>query len=185
MSDTPVPTQRYATAADGLAVGDYHLRCRQIAYRGLMPDSVIDGTSREQNQRRWAGFFASDPAVSGYQHVVAVIDDTAVGHVSLAPSRQDASVGEIAVAYVDPDHQRRGIGAGLLVTAHRMLAKRGFERAVLWTLVGNDPAISFYEKHGWELDGHTKVEVENGAEIHEIRMSLDLTTLAPDGSISA
>ena len=85
----------------------------------------------------------------------------------------------IEAAYVDPDHQRSGIGAELLLTGQRILRNQGFDRAVLWTVVGNDPAICFYERHGWQLDDTTKVEIEGDAEVHEVRLSLDLTALAP------
>lgn len=178
MSRGQKPTLRYANETDGAAVGSYHLRCWQTSYRGLIADSVIDAMTLNANQERWASFFAADPEKSGFQHVVAVIDGVAVGHISVAPSRDLSQAGEVAAAYVDPDHQRGGVGAELLLTGQRILRNRGFERAVLWTVTGNDPAINFYERHGWQLDGMTKVEIEGDAEIHEVRLSIDLTVLA-------
>lgn len=182
MTDRPPIAQRYARRSDGPAVGSYHVRCWQTAYRGLIADVVIDAMNVEENIERWTGFFGADPAVTGYQHVVALIDDVPVGHVSVAPARDLApdggdGIGELVVCYVDPDHQARGVGSELLTTAHRMLRLRGFERAVLWTVVGNEPAIGFYEKHGWFVDGTTRQE-PFGADVppvNEVRLSIDLT----------
>lgn len=178
MNDAGKLSLRYAASTDGQAVGDYHLRCWQSAYRGLIADSVIDAMTLEANQQRWAGFFASDPQKSGFHHVVAVIDDVAVGHISVAPAREDAQLGEVAAAYVDPQHQRDGIGSELLITGERILRNRGFSHAILWTVAGNTPAIKFYEHHGWQLDGATKVEKEGDTAIDEVRLSIDLTTAA-------
>ena len=187
MTERAEPQLRYAEVRDAEAVGDYHVRCWQTAYRGLIADEIIDGMNVDDNVERWAGYFGSDPAVSGYQHVVALIDDLPVGHVSVAPCRDGEptedppTVGELVVAYVDPDHQGVGIGSALLATAHRMLRLRDFATAVLWTVVGNDPAIGFYKRHGWHIDGTTREVPSNdgGPSIYELRMSIDLSDTTP------
>ncbi len=189
MHEPSKPTLRYARATDAIAVGDYHLRCWQTAYRDLIPNSIIDAMDLEANRERWAGYFASDPKESGFQHVVALIDDLPVGHISVAPCRdgdgQDPQLGELVVAYVDPDHQGKGIGSDLLATAHRMLRLRGFTTAVLWTVVGNDPAIGFYKRNGWHIDGTTRAVPGEGEDppIYELRMSIDLA--APPTHLTA
>ena len=64
--------------------------------------------------------------------------------------------------YVDPAHQRKGIGSALLAIAtreHRVLN--------LWVFQKNAPAIRFYEKHGFMLvkktDGSENEEREPDA----------------------
>lgn len=179
---------RYARADDAAAIGEYHVRCWHTAYRGLIADEILDAMNVEENTERWSRFFAADATEGGEPHVVATIDGTAVGHVSVAPSRDHEAgqrVGEVVMAYVDPDHQRRGVGGELLAVAHRILRQRGFERAVLWTVVGNDPAITFYERHGWQVDGVERQASfgEGTPPIDEIRLSITLADGA--GHVSA
>jgi putative acetyltransferase len=65
--------------------------------------------------------------------------------------------------YVDPDHQRRGIGASLLEHAK----SRRTERLGLWVFQKNEGARRFYERHGFELvrltDGADNMEKEPDA----------------------
>lgn len=72
------------------------------------------------------------------QDVVVAEDATAViGFVAMTD-------GMIEHLYVDPEHQRRGVGSALLEEAKRRMPG-GFR---LWVFQANEPARSFYEKHG-------------------------------------
>ena len=122
---------------------------------------------------------------NGSRHVVAAIEHSPIGNLTIAPSRDQSAesepsseqgTGEVLVLYVDPDQQASGVGSLLLATGMRMLRQQGFRRAILWTVAGNDPAIGFYARHGWSLDGTERVEPwgDSGRTIHEVRMSIDL-----------
>ena len=58
---------------------------------------------------------------------------------------------EIAELYVDPFFENRGIGSALMAHA---LTKILHPR--LWVLDGNDNAVRFYQKHGFEFAGEQK-----------------------------
>jgi ribosomal protein S18 acetylase RimI-like enzyme len=83
-----------------------------------------------------------------------------VGFVTFGPSRdRDAiGLGEIYALYVDPGRYQGGVGRTLMAHARRRLKGEGFEAAVLWVLLGNDSAASFYEREGWRPDGATREE---------------------------
>ena len=90
-------------------------------------------------------------------------DGTVVGFatvVGAGPAR------ELEDLFVDPDHQRRGVGA-LLVTDAVSLARH--DGAVRLEVTANPHASRFYEHCGFERDGEVATELGPG-----IRMHLDL-----------
>lgn len=75
----------------------------------------------------------------------------------------DPSTGEVLVLAVLPEHERRGIGIGLLERVVGTLRSRGVSS--LWLACSPDPRIrshGFYRAHGWTPNGKT---LENGDEI--------------------
>jgi ribosomal protein S18 acetylase RimI-like enzyme len=50
--------------------------------------------------------------------------------------------------YVDPEHQRSGIGTGLLDAA---VAEMGVPEVRLWTFQANERAVAFYSTHGFRV----------------------------------
>ena len=68
---------------------------------------------------------------------VAVVDDRPVGFVTVALNAFHERMGWIEIIGVDPDHQRRGIGAGLTECAIQHMRSHGMDIAVVET--GGDP----------------------------------------------
>jgi ribosomal protein S18 acetylase RimI-like enzyme len=87
-----------------------------------------------------------------------------IGFVTFGPSRDEDTVGlgEIYALYVDPGRYEAGVGRMLMAHARRRLKAQGFEAAVLWVLLGNERAASFYEREGWEPDGAAREEEPYG-----------------------
>jgi ribosomal protein S18 acetylase RimI-like enzyme len=52
---------------------------------------------------------------------------------------------------VDPDQQRRGIGAALAIDGLRWMKRRGVERAMVNTQERNDGALALYQRLGFRL----------------------------------
>ncbi len=162
---------RPATSADAAAVARVQVDSWDGTYRGLIPDQVIDALTPERRTDQWERFLAN-PA--GRTLLVAEHDGV-VGMASLGPARGEAGdVGEIYAIYVTPDHWDHGHGRDLIVEAERLLAAAGHTSAVLWVLVGNDRGIGFYEKAGWQPDGHTRIEVMFDESLSEVRYRRDL-----------
>lgn len=66
---------------------------------------------------------------------------------------------ELDQFYVTPDRIGTGAAAALMAAAEDALRARGVTRAFLIASVGNDRAIRFYEKQGWENCGAQDADV--------------------------
>jgi ribosomal protein S18 acetylase RimI-like enzyme len=129
------------------------------AYRGLMPDSLLDGLGYDATRRR-----ALMAALPPHQFALVADDEGAVvgfclGGRSRAP--EDQFGGEVYAIYVLPEHHRRGIGRALLEAAATELVDLDIRSMIIWVLRENAPSRRFYERMGgaWvrdeerELDG--------------------------------
>jgi GNAT superfamily N-acetyltransferase len=108
-----------------------------------------------------------------------VLPDTEVlaGHTRVAIGTEGVIVGfatvvgtgpvrELDDLFVDPEHQRHGIGAALVTDAVARARRSGAERI---EVTGNAHAARFYAAVGFEPDGEVATELGTG-----IRMHLDL-----------
>ncbi len=159
---------RRATGADALAVATVHVRARQAAYRGIVPDSHLDGLDVAS---RAAGYDFDASAPGAPQTWLAVDGAVVVGFVTLGPSR-DADLnglGEVFSLHVDPDRWRLGAGSTLLAHAEAILRDAGFGEVHLWVLEGNARARRFYERAGWTPDGARKAVEIDGMPVAQVR----------------
>ena len=129
------------------------------AYRGLMPDSLLERLGYDSTRRR-----ALMAALPPHQFVlVAESEGAVVGFCLGGRSRatDDLFRGEVYAIYVLPEYQGRGIGRALLRMAANELVERDLHSMVIWVLRENAPSRRFYERMGgaWvrdeerELDG--------------------------------
>lgn len=141
--------------SDALEVAGVHVRSWQSAYRGLLPDSVLDGLRIEDRAARYT-FGVSGPG--GPTTVVAVEGDVICGFVTTGASRDEdlPGLGEVYGIYADPSTWGTGVGRGLMERARRHLLEQGFDEALLWVLVGNERAGRFYRADGWVHDGERR-----------------------------
>lgn len=149
---------RGATAEDARAIAEVHVDAWRWAYRGQLPDAVLDSLSVEARTARWDDTLrASD----GDRVFVAEAEGHIVGWASCGPSRDEEaapSTGELYGIYLATGWAGRGIGRELMARVVDALSEAGFERATLWVLKGNERARRFYERGGWEPDGAEKIE---------------------------
>lgn len=91
--------------------------------------------------------------MSADNHVwVALESDLTVGFIAIKLHSED-SMGEIYMIAVDPDYQRRGIGAALTQFALNWMKEKGMSIAMVETGgdSGHTPARCTYEKMGFGL----------------------------------
>lgn len=128
------------------------------AYRGLMPDTLLDGLGYDATRRR--ALMSALPPHSSCSSRNRAAPSTRSTAACAQRTRQAAGEGE-AEPYVLPEHQGRGIGRALLQAAAKELVDRGFLSMTIWVLRENAPSRQFYERLGgrWirdemrELDG--------------------------------
>ena len=89
----------------------------------------------------------------------------------LASLDEDAGpeCGEVSAIYALADAWGRGVGRALMDAALAGLASGGFTEVMLWVLEGNERAIRFYERAGFQPDGATKIDNTRGFALHELR----------------
>jgi len=143
---------RFAAPGDARAIAEIHVAAWRVAYRGLIADEVIEGTTVEQRRGFWKGVLSKH---GGWKVDVAEDDDGIIGFCSYGPARDDDADGaaEIYAIYVHPDKWRRNAGRSLCEQALREAAARGHEAMTLWVVKGNDAACRFYEHLGFARDG--------------------------------
>jgi ribosomal protein S18 acetylase RimI-like enzyme len=158
-------TLRDARRGDELAVAEVHVRSWQEAYRELMPADFLDALDPRDRAERYEFEGEEGPPTTVVAVAAGAGDvESVVGFVTFGPSRDEDTVGmgEIYALYVDPGRYEGGLGRMLMAHARRRLKEQGFEAAVLWVLLGNERAASFYEREGWQPDAATRVEEPYG-----------------------
>lgn len=149
---------RRATVADALGIASVHVTAWQAAHAGLLPHAYLQSLSVESRHQMWQRILSrTDGRVQVYEKW-----GTIVGFVDFGPCRdndlRDSHVAEIYAIYVAADHWGSGYGTALLDGALANLRSRPFCVVTLWVLVGNQRAIGFYEKAGFQADGAHKTE---------------------------
>jgi GNAT superfamily N-acetyltransferase len=184
-ADRPAAVVRRATVADADAMASAHVRSWQAAYRGIVPDEVLDGLSVERRAMFWSRQISEmEPPSTAW-----VVDEAGhvAGFVSIgresehdvddadAPTDDEGPPpGELYAIYLEPEAWSHGLGRALMAAAVEGLHAGGFSTAILWVFAANDRARRFYERTGWRLDGGTRTWEASGATLPVVRYRLDL-----------
>ncbi|MFI6102352.1 GNAT family N-acetyltransferase [Lentzea sp. NPDC051213] len=153
-------TIRLAVASDASAVASVHVRSWQSAYRGLIPDSVLDNLSVEARTAGWEEYIASGSVWVG----LAPASGEIVGFAFAGESRDDDAPFELYTIYLLPSAWGSGLALELVAAAI------GDEKDVIvWVLDGNARARRFYERLGFRVDGATRTQTVGSAVLEEVR----------------
>jgi ribosomal protein S18 acetylase RimI-like enzyme len=168
---------RAAQPPDAAQIAAAHVRTWQSAYRGHLPQDLLDSMYPAQRVPRWqATLEQADWPRKGT--LVAEDGEAIVGFADLRPARDHdrdpGSVGEITSFYVVPDRWGNGIGRQLMNAGVTALTRAGYLLATLWVLDTNVRAIRFYEAMGWRADGGVKDDEVAGMRIRDLRYQRDL-----------
>ena len=159
---------RRARVEDAPQMAQVHVDAWQAAYRGLVPDTFLQGFTYP---RREAAF---RQALAANTEETYLMEDgqRPVGLLTIGACRdadlETGLTGEIWGIYLAPDYWRRGLGTQLVHAAEGLLHSRGYRDIVLWVLEGNLAARRFYETMGFHLDGASKI-VELGKPLPVVR----------------
>ena len=139
---------RAASRSDAAGVASVHVAAWQWAYRGIMPDELLDGLQPERRQAMWESTIGRD----GHAVFVAEGGGEIVGFCHAARHTDD-DLGELYAIYLLQNVTRRGVGRRLMQHAEAALTDLGCHEAVLWVATANTPTRRFYEAGGWHDDG--------------------------------
>lgn len=159
---------RRALPSDADALARLHVASWRAAYRGLLPDSLLDGLDPERRARRFR-----ESLEAGLEEThLALEGESLLGFVTLGACRDEdvdsAATGEIWGVYLDPARWRRGIGRRLCRHAEGLLLERGLGTVKLWVLEDNASARRFYEALGYRADGRSDLK-HGGAQLRAVR----------------
>ena len=147
--------QAVATDATGIAIVAAYTWL--TAYKGLMPDSVLDSRveALPANADRINGLIKNGRS----DYVVAVYNGAVVGFASFGDCRNpDFTGGEINALYVLKGFAGKGIGRGLFEYATARLKEKGHKSMIINCLDGN-PSLEFYKHMGGVVNGQRQDDV--------------------------
>lgn len=170
-------TIRPATPDDASAIADLSVRGWRAAYRGIVPDDVLDRLSVERRATGWRN--AIERSATSDERVWILTTPTGlVGFAASGPARSEsatppAGAGEVYAIYLEPTELRRGHGRRLFAHAMADLQDRGFDPIVVWVFDANAAARRFYEAAGLRADGARAAIDFDGVPVDEVRYRLD------------
>jgi GNAT superfamily N-acetyltransferase len=105
---------RPAATSDADEIARLHIASWRVAYRGLLPDSMLANVSSEDRTAMWRQIITARSATT----LVAESDGEIAAFIHICPSRDEdldtEAFDEIAVLYVEPRRWRIGIGTARL-----------------------------------------------------------------------
>jgi GNAT superfamily N-acetyltransferase len=166
-------TCRPATGADVDGIAQVRVRGWQRAYRGIVPQPLLDGMDPVAEAAGWR-----TRSLDG--HHVAEAGGRVVGWLLVGPYRSDPDepgagpgCGEVLALYVHPDAWGRGVGRALMAYGLGELRRQGLLPVLLWVLAANVRARRFYERAGFAPDGAARDDEIGGATLPEVRYRYD------------
>jgi ribosomal protein S18 acetylase RimI-like enzyme len=142
---------RPATPDDAATIAPFHVAIWRETYRDLAPPLLFNTMDVAMRLKRWQGILA-DPMRTT---LLAEIDGDLAGFGLCGPPGDPifGAYGEIKNLFVGRAFARRGIGRRLMAEMASILKRRGHTGIGLGVVVGNEPAIAFYESLGGRKAG--------------------------------
>jgi ribosomal protein S18 acetylase RimI-like enzyme len=143
------PRIRIATEADLPDVATIHVASWQDAFRGVVPDAILDGLSVERSLEGWRSTFTSFPQNITVANTPAGIQAFCCAGPITGSDKDAPYPFRIFALHVRTDQRQRGFGAALLRDAlHRAFDRERLGSAILWTLEALHRSRRFYEREG-------------------------------------
>jgi GNAT superfamily N-acetyltransferase len=163
---------RPAVVDDAEDIARISVHSWRAAYRGFMPDELLDGLDIARRARIQRERLGRLPAGVG---VFVAVDGSGqlLGFAQAGEYRDDDGTGEVYAIYVEPGHWGAGAGRALMAAAVDHLTAAGPRPVRLWALDGNERARRFYERFGYVADGAVgSFAAGDGVDVPTIRFTL-------------
>lgn len=167
---------RAMTADDCERVAEIRVGGWRHAYRGIVPQSYLDGLDVAADAERHRARLERTDGLA--VNLVAETGEGALaGWAAFGPYRDDGTLtedGELYALYLRPEHIGRGVGRALLTEATGRCAAGGRPRMLLWVVRANLPARRFYARAGFAADGAEEPFEVAGVTVPEVRYVKEL-----------
>lgn len=147
-------TIRSPEPGDAEPLAALHVAVWRHAYRGLIEQPLLDGLDLARSTQRWEQAIEQAQAHGqagrpGHSLLIALAGDEPVGIIETGPARDEDAPQPVEVLSLNvaPQWHGRGVAQALMEQA------AGDADAYLWVLRGNERAIGFYRRLGFDLDG--------------------------------
>ncbi len=169
---------RLATTDDAISIAGVHQISRQLAYRLILSEELLNAQTLADREKYWKEqtalasasdaeiYVAESSEANEGQTALSPVDDARiVGFIVLFkhidPSglnsgdrvKGNDADGEIDRIYVHPDFMGKGAGKALMCHALERLKALGCKKAFLWVFEANTTAREFYQAMGFSTDG--------------------------------
>lgn len=143
---------RDATLADAAAIARLHSAVWRETYRQLAPPEAFAALDEQRRLASWQNMLDGyeGPSVFVVEHRRDVVGFCAFGYSELPGLPQKL---EIKNLYISLAHQRQGIGRQLMGGVAHHLSTTGVHGVGLGVVIGNDPALAFYQSLGGRISG--------------------------------
>ena len=171
---------RDAHAADAEAIARVHVDSWRTTYKGIIPQSYLDGLNVEMRANYWRhqlgerdGPERQPGLLPEWTIVLAEEDEQVVGFAAGGAERTGhaSHSGELGAIYLLQEYQGRGIGRRLAEAMAGRLAAQGHSSMLVWVLAKN-PARGFYEALGGRLIDRQTITLA-GARLDELAYGWD------------
>jgi len=156
---------------DAAGIAHVHVESWRAAYKGIVPQDVLDAMSEERRTADWADILTAGTS----RNWVAVRDGRVVGFAGTAEldgaDAPDVAPGgkELATIYVLREAWDTGVGRALMDEVVARHLADGTPELVLWVFTENERARRFYERAGWQADGIARELAIGGAQLPIVR----------------
>ena len=162
---------RKALFEDAYERAECHVSSWRSAYRGIVPDEVLDNLSAEEIAEK----FKKELELKAYSYYCAAYDGKIIGHFNIGKCQDEdkLNAGEVRGIYLTEEFWDKGYGKRMMNAAITSLKHMGYNEVVLWALEENNRARHFYERYGFVFNG-TKKEIMIGKPLIEIRYTINV-----------
>jgi len=137
---------RTARPEDARQIAEVHVSSWRAAYRGIVPDTLLDSLSVEA----WTGLWQERLSRAGQTiNLVSVFAESVIGLITAGPARDPdcdlLRTQEVYAIYLSSEYWGHGHGTELYLAAEDRMRQSGALDAILWVLRDNVRARRFYE----------------------------------------
>jgi GNAT superfamily N-acetyltransferase len=147
---------RPAILTDAQRIAEIQIACWQTRLNEWAPQWFVDQFKVEQQKSKYADRIHDDE----YKIFVATFNGLDVGFAALKPNKSPPLQfkQQIGALYVDPSHEKQGIGSTLLKHLIAFAEENHLGDVVVWTFRDNAASRRLYEACGGELLPDTQSE---------------------------